>query len=192
VEFDAAVISLQRRQWTTADEACEAIFEIARARWGYFLRLTRGHVQDAEDLLVDTVVSVLQPTVATRQVLEHPVSYILVSAQRAWSRRNSSRHTELAALESYRADLLRLAEDRGAGHATALLDDQIILARVISDLPDGEKRAVITHGLMGLSFGDAAEHLGVSRSTVQVAFGRAVKKMRDRLVAESRDQGVKP
>lgn len=42
MDFDAAVRSLQRRQWTTADEACEAIFEIARSRWGFFLRLTQA------------------------------------------------------------------------------------------------------------------------------------------------------
>lgn len=189
MEFDAAVSSLQRRRWTKADEAGEAIFEIARARWGYFLRLTQGHVQDAEDLLVDTVVSVLQPTVSAQQVLEHPVSYILVTAQRAWSRRSSSRQSENVALESYRADILRLAEGDGTWSATAVLDDQIILARAIAELPEGEKRAVITHGLMGLSFGDAADHLGVSKSTVQVAFARAVAKLRPRLAAESESKG---
>lgn len=192
MEFDAAVASLQRRQWVTADEAGEAIFAIARARWGYFLRLTQGHVQDAEDLLVDTVVSVLQPTVAAHQVLDHPVSYILVSAQRAWARRNSSRHSELAALESYRADILRLAERGGSGRNPAELDDQIMLARAIEGLPDGEKRAVITHGLLGLSFADAAEQLGVTKSTVQVAFSRAVKKLQLGLTAETHDRGVTP
>ena len=116
MEFDSAVAMLRGCAWATSEEACEAIFAVARARWGYFLRLTQGHVQDAEDLLVDTVVNVMAPIVSNRQPIDYPVSYLLVSAHRAWSRKNKSQSSERSALESYFRDILRLTTDEGMAH----------------------------------------------------------------------------
>ena len=190
MEFDSAVAMLRGGAWTTSEEACEAIFAVARARWGYFLRLTQGHVQDAEDLLVDTVVNVMEPMVRNRRSMDYPVSYVLVSANHAWGRKNKSQSSERIALESYFQDVLRLAADGAMAQTVSAIEDQVILAQAIADLPDSERNAVLSHGLMDLSFADAADYLGVSKSTVQTTFNRGIRKLRQRLAPRSLSRGV--
>jgi len=139
VEFDSAVAMLRGGAWTTSEEACEAIFAVARARWGYFLRLTQGHVQDAEDLLVDTMVR-------NRRSMDYPVSYLLVSANHAWGRKNKSQSFERIALESDFQDVLRLAADGEMAQIVSAIEDQVILAQAIAELPDSERERRLTEG----------------------------------------------
>ncbi len=123
--------------------------------------------------------------------MDYPVSYLLVSANHAWSRKNKSQSSERIALESYFQDILTTCRRmmRPARKISAI-EDQIVLAKAIADLPDSERNAVLSHGLMDLSFADAAEYLGVSKSTVQTTFNRGIRKLRQRLAPRSLSRGV--
>jgi len=191
VELNAAVALLQGREWATSEDAWEAIFAVACARWGYFLRQTYGHDQDAEDLLVDTVVAVAKSVVRNGQPLDHPISYVLKSADRVWARKSKSKLSERSALQSYYQDILRLAHGEMA-RTNSTVENHRDLARAITELPDGERIAVLTHGLMGLSLADTAEYLGVSKSTVQTSFNRGIRKLQQRPICLEQNRGVTP
>ena len=145
--------------------------------------------QDAEDLLADTVVEVVKSVVRRGQPIDHPVSYVLKSADRVWARKTKSKSSERSALKSYYQDILRLANGELA-QKNSTIENHGDLARAIAELPDGERSAVLTHALMGLSFADAAEYLGVSKSTVQTSFNRGIRKLQQRPVSLDQNRGV--
>ena len=122
--------------------------------------------------------------------MDYPVSYLLVSANHAWGRKNKTQSSERIALKSYFQDVLRLAADGEMAQTISAIEDQVILAQAIADLPDSERNAVLSHGLMDLSFADAADYLGVSKSTVQTTFNRGIRKLRQRLAPRSLCRGV--
>lgn len=134
MELNAAVALLQGREWATSEDAWGAIFAVACARWGYFLRQTYGHDQDAEDLLVDTVVAVAKSVVRSGQPIEHPISYVLKSADRVWARKSKSKLSERSALQSYYQDILRLAHGEMA-RTNSTVENHRDLARAITEIP---------------------------------------------------------
>lgn len=68
---------------------------------------------------------------------------------------------------------------------------KVLLAELMSDLPERQREAFLLHKLEGLSYREIAEEMGLSLPAIESLIHRAKLKLKDRLVKKSRQERKK-
>lgn len=103
-------------------------------------------------------------------------------------KRDVSRERSLeAALERSSARLERwLAAEQSSPSQRAIRQEEILkLVEALATLPDSQRRAVELHHLKGMSLGEIAEELGVTRPAVAGLLHRGLKALRAKLATRA-------
>jgi RNA polymerase sigma-70 factor (ECF subfamily) len=139
---------------------------------------------DAEDLVQDTLIRAYQGV--DRFDGAHPRAWLLTIMRNAEVNRHRRRRPELmtdpdAQLERYAAT----PAGPGSSPEDIVLGDQFddVVARAFAALPVKFRQVLGLVDLDGLSYGEAAQVLGVPEGTVMSRVHRARKRIRDRLAA---------
>ncbi len=160
-------------QAQTGDERAyrEALALIAERLRGYFSRRMSGALQDAEDLVQETLLVLhLQRGTYDTGV---PVTAWLHGIARhklvdLWRRQGRSDRL----FESF-DDLSEAEHPAGSDEPTARRD----LARLLEALPPAQRQSIVDTKIEGLSVADAARRAGVSESAVKVNVHRGLKRL---------------
>jgi RNA polymerase sigma-70 factor (ECF subfamily) len=145
-----------------------------RAAWGLC-----GSREEAEDLVQETYVRVLRKPRFLRS--EDDLAYLMRALRNTFfdARRAGSRGLQTISppidLESF--------EDHRAVQAESRIDIGELF-RVISELPEGFRDAVIAIDLLGLSYEEAARALKVREATIASRVYRGRQRLVDALTAE--------
>lgn len=125
---------------------------------------------EAEDVLMDTLVSALERGASLREP----------SALRAWLLRVATNH----ALGRRRraARVLRLASLPDAPGPVSDGHDRLVILAALDGLPARTRAAVVLHYYADLSVAEVAATMGTSQNTVKTQLRRALETMRGRLV----------
>jgi RNA polymerase sigma-70 factor (ECF subfamily) len=143
-----------------------------------------GSREEAEDLVQETFVRVLRKPRMLRN--DDDIGYLLRVLRNTYvsSRRSASRRPQTTALP----DDLDLIEDRGSVRPEQRLESQE-LYKVISELPDDFRDALIAIDIVGLSYREAGKALGVREATITTRLHRARQRVARQLNAEPESDG---
>jgi RNA polymerase sigma-70 factor (ECF subfamily) len=158
------------------------IDRLYRAAWSLC-----GSREDAEDLVQETFAQVLRKRRLLRS--EDDIGYLLrvlrntfISGRRAAARRPH---------EEPLPDTLDLLADASSPAPDARLESQALYA-AIAELPDMFRDTLIAVDVVGLSYREAGDALGVAEATVTTRLHRARQRLARALAAAEIGPGVRP
>jgi RNA polymerase sigma factor (sigma-70 family) len=137
-----------------------------------------GRGSDVEDILQETYLKLQK--IPTDAVIGNPRSYLYRLADNLAKDRARS----LAARERYiSSDVMPdISEDRPSPeHETDYRQRLQILENAVGELPERQREVFLMHKFDGLSYGDVATQLGISKSAVEKLMMKALAHCRDRL-----------
>jgi RNA polymerase sigma-70 factor (ECF subfamily) len=172
----------------SADPALAALYRHHRAELHRFLVARTGDAAEAEDVLQEVWIRASgQPPASVehwRAYLFRTAHNLVIDRARARRRRTAREqrwiedaHGPLSPAEEV-ADTRATAED-----AIEAREEAARLASAIANLPEGARRAFMLHKIDGLSHGEVAERLGISKSGVEKHMAVAMKHLR-RMLAD--------
>ncbi|MEO8308608.1 MAG: RNA polymerase sigma factor [Pseudomonadota bacterium] len=159
------------------------LYEQHRAEILRFLKARTGDAAEAEDVMQELWIKVQEgetgPVANGRAYLfrmAHNLVLDRLREQRRRGQRESSWSIERSAGVTSEGDLV----DPGQSTESQLVlqDDLARLAVAIGNLPAGAQRAFTMHKLEGLSHGEVAARLGISRSGVEKHIALAMQHLR--------------
>ncbi len=137
-----------------------------------------GRTSDVDDILQDTYLKL--QTIPSDVVIRNPRSYLYRLADNlAMDRLRSA-----SARERYISGdaIPDVTEDRPSPeHETDYRQRMLILEKAVSELPDRQREVFLMHKFDGLSYGDIATELGISKSGVEKLMMKALAHCRGRL-----------
>jgi RNA polymerase sigma-70 factor, ECF subfamily len=135
--------------------------------------------EEAEDLVQETFVRVLRKPRLLRS--EDDLGYLLRVLRNTFisMRRTAARRPQATAPP----EALDLIEDRSSAQPEARLEAEEVYA-AISDLPDDFRDAVVAIDLVGLSYREAAQSLGVREATITTRLHRGRQRIARTLSGE--------
>jgi RNA polymerase sigma-70 factor (ECF subfamily) len=139
-----------------------------------------GSREEAEDLVQETFVRVLRKPRILRS--EDDLGYLLRVLRNTFisTRRAAARRPQVTAPP----ETLELVEDRSSAQPEARLEAEEVYA-AISALPDDFRDAVVAIDLIGLSYREAANSLGVREATITTRLHRGRQRIARTLSGES-------
>lgn len=142
--------------------------------------LTRrfGRGSDVDDILQDTYLKLQK--IPADAVIGNPRSYLYRLADNL----AKDRVRGAAARERYMSgDVMPdVAEDRPSPeHEADYRQRMLILEKAVRELPDRQRQVFLMHKFDGMSYGDIAIQLGISKSAVEKLMMKALVRCRDRL-----------
>ncbi|HJT73050.1 MAG TPA: sigma-70 family RNA polymerase sigma factor [Chitinophaga sp.] len=164
-------------------EGDEAAFRALYFRYdtmllAFLLKLTRSNTI-AEELLQETFLRLW----LHRDLLgaiEHPRAYIhriAANLSHRWLEQHLRRNRALQEHEGlYASGINNNTEDNLAGK-----DMAILIARIVSEMPEQRRKIYQLHRDVGLSSAEIAEQMGISASTVRNTIAAAIKYIREQL-----------
>jgi RNA polymerase sigma-70 factor (ECF subfamily) len=143
----------------------------------------RGSREEAEDLVQETFLRVLRKPRILRS--EDDLGYLLRVLRNTFisSRRAAARRPQATASP----DALDLIEDRSSARPEARIETEEVYA-AISALPDDFRDAVVAIDLIGLSYREAAQALGVREATITTRLHRGRQRIARTMSDESSEQ----
>ena len=170
------------------ESALSTLYGHHRAELLRFLAARTGDMAEAEDILQDLWIRAdAQPPAA----IEHWRAYLFRTAHnlvidRARARRRREAR-ERRWIEDSHGPISASDEvadpDPGAEERIEAREETARLASAIANLPDGARRAFLLHKIDGLSHGEVAARLGISKSGVEKHMAVAMKHLR-RMLAD--------
>jgi len=161
----------------------EGFAEFVHGRQSSLLRtawLLTGSTAQAEDLVQHALMKTL-PRWAQLSRDGFPEAYVrrvMMNAFLTWRRR-------LASHERPRSDVGEMAtEERGYAH----VDARLSLKSALSDLPRGQRAAVVLRYYEGLSEAETAEVLGCSVGTVKSQAWKGLLELRSKMTADGEER----
>jgi len=172
----------------SADPALADLYRHHRAELHRFLVARTGDAAEAEDVLQEVWIRAsAQPPASVehwRAYLFRTAHNLVIDRARARRRRaarerswTESEHGPLSPTEEV-ADTHGSAED-----AIEEREEAARLTSAIANLPEGARRAFVLHKIEGLSHGEVAAQLGISKSGVEKHMAVAMKHLR-RMLAD--------
>jgi RNA polymerase sigma-70 factor (ECF subfamily) len=158
----------------TATESFEAFFEDQRPRLFRALLLVTRNAHEAEEILQDAFLKVWERWDRVR-TFEDPTGYLYRTAMNGF--RSRYRRTLLAARRT-----VRLAPAEDPFDAVAAREDAL---RELGRLTPRQRAAVVLTELLGHSYDQAAEELGIKPGTVRVLVSQARRTLK---TSEVRDE----
>ena len=171
------------------DQGLFAALEECRAELRRFLVARTGNEAEADDVLSELWIKVRSSHPGP---VSNPKSYLFKIANnlvldrfreaRRRERRESAWTAEQHASHSSTTEVPD--PDSGAEHHLIEQDEVEQLAKAIAELPAGAQRVLRLHKLDGLSHGEVADRLGISKSAVEKHMAVAMTHLRRLLGAE--------
>lgn len=149
----------------------QALERIAARLRGYFRRRMHSVPDDVEDLVQETLLALhlqrgtYEPTLPVSAWVLAIARHKLVDLWRRRGRREN-RHD---ALDDVDEALLVAAPDEGPA--------QRDLDKLLHELPDAQRQAIVLTKVQGLSVAEAARHTGASESAIKVQVHRGLKRL---------------
>lgn len=172
----------------TADPSLDALYRHHHAELHRFLVARTGDAAEADDVLQEVWIRAGgQPPASIehwRAYLFRTAHNLVIDRARARRRREGrekrwteDEHGPVSATEE-------VADTRATADATIEEREEAArLASAIANLPEGARRAFMLHKIDGLSHGEVAERLGISKSGVEKHMAVAMKHLR-RMLAD--------
>ncbi|PZU09749.1 RNA polymerase sigma factor [Sphingomonas sp.] len=168
---------------TKPETTLEALYGVHRQELLRFLVARTGDPADAEDILQELWIKAMQPGSAPiahgRAYLYRMAQNLIVDRLRETQRRMrrdrawSDQSVGFVAAGQEPAD-----EAMGAEDIMLEREEAARLASALGTLPDGARRAFELHRIQGLSHGEVAARLGISKSGVEKHMAVAMKYLR--------------
>jgi RNA polymerase sigma-70 factor, ECF subfamily len=142
-----------------------------------------GSREEAEDLVQETFVRVLRKPRILRS--DDDLGYLLRVLRNTFisMRRSAARRPQVTAPP----ETLDLIEDRSSAQPEARLEAEAVYA-AISALPDDFRDAVVAIDLIGLSYREAAQSLGVREATITTRLHRGRQRIARALAGDESQQ----
>lgn len=163
------------------DSNRKIILHILLTGYGDLARhLTRrfGRGSDVDDILQETYLKLQK--IPAEAVIDNPRSYLYRLADNLAKDRVRS----AAVRERYMSgDVMPdVTDDRPSPeHETDYRQRMLILEKAVRELPDRQRQVFLMHKFDGMSYGDIAIQLGISKSAVEKLMMKALVRCRDRL-----------
>ena len=163
----------------SADALPDLYRETSTAVFGYALSILKSR-HDAEDVLHDAFVQVYQSAGQYRSSGK-PMAWILTI-------------TRNLCMQKFRRDskVIDLPSDDWEFYLESKegmsVEEKLLVKKCMSSLPTEDLQIVILHAVAGYKMKEIAEMLGIPLSTVLSKHSRALKKLRQSLEEESRDE----
>lgn len=143
------------------------IDRLFRAAWSLC-----GSRDEAEDLVQETFARVLRKPRVLRS--EDDLGYLLRVLRNTFfsQRRTASRRPQTTAMP----DDMDVIEDRSASQPDAFIESDELYS-AIAELPDDFRDALVAIDVVGLSYREAARHLGVREATITTRLHRARQRV---------------
>lgn len=163
----------------STDALSDLYRETSTAVFAYALSILK-HRQDAEDVLHDVYVQIYQ---AANQYKSSgkPMAWIL-TITRNLCMQKFRRDAKVIDLREEDWETYLEAQD---GMAT---EEKLLIRKCMRGLPTEDLQIIVLHAVAGYKMKEIAEMLGVPLSTVLSKHSRAMKKLRQSLEEESRDE----
>lgn len=168
-------------------DGLEAVYEASQADLLRFLVARTGDRAEAEDLMQELWIKIghapTGPILHGRAYLYRMAQNLMVDRLRERERRKHreqnwyGNHTNLGPAGTDPSDPGQNAEE-----AMLEREETALVASAIANLPPGARRAFELHKLQGLSQGEVAQQLGISRSGVEKHMTVAMKYLRRALL----------
>ena len=168
-------------------QGLEQIYTEHRAGLLRFLTARTGSAAEAEDIVQEVWLRLrgggIGPVDNGRAYLYRIAQNLVLDRLRA-NRRREQRDRAWTQLEMGASDHDEEARDTRANAQEALEEREEVarLTSAIANLPEGARRAFQLHKIDGLSHGEVAERLGISRSGVEKHMAVAMKYLRRALM----------
>lgn len=162
----------------TGDESAyrQALEHIAARLRGYLRRRMRGHPDDVEDLVQETLLAIHLQRSTYDPAL--PIgAWVLAIARHKlvdlWRRRGrrEALHDPLDDVDA--SALADARDDRADGEARR------DLGRLLDALPEAQRRAILLTRIEGLSVAEASARTGASESAIKVQVHRGLRRLAD-------------
>ena len=165
---------------TAGSHGLEAVYRESHAELLRFLNARTGDRAEAEDLMQELWIKISQTPTGP---ISHGRAYLYRMAQNLMVDRLRERQRRQRREQNWYGDHANLEptgiepSDPGQNAEDAMLEREEIahVASAIANLPPGARRAFELHKLQGLSHGEVAQQLGISRSGVEKHMTVAMK-----------------